>query len=187
MLTVDLSCHSLLLVKLIEAFTFLPKDAVWLGCPNLSTWLGIFNYPCVHTLLRSGLLIIHTQQDRRHPHICKNHIDHGISEGWLDLLFMTSSVRHKRDGKKVYTYVPSWSNPLANVQWYSNTLWPLLHRLIHTYIHILCRLIRENEKKPSDKYILFARAICTELTLYNIWGIFKRVANTVWTPNERCQ
>jgi hypothetical protein len=25
------------------------------------------------------------------------------------------------------------------------------------------------------------------LTLYNILGIFKRVANTVWTPNERCQ
>ncbi len=114
----------------------------------------------------------------------KYHIDHAIGEGCLDLLLMTSYVRHKRDGKKVYTYVPSWSNPLANVQWFTNTFWPLFHRLIHTYPLSIDK--RELEK-PSDEHILFARAICTELTLYNIWGILKRVANTVWTPNERCQ
>jgi hypothetical protein len=48
MLTVNWSCHSLLLVELFIG-------TVRLGCPYLGAWLRIFGSTYVHTLLRNGL------------------------------------------------------------------------------------------------------------------------------------
>jgi hypothetical protein len=37
-----LTCHSLMLIGLLRCLHFLPTAAVWLCCPSLDAWLGIF-------------------------------------------------------------------------------------------------------------------------------------------------
>ncbi len=63
MLTVDWSCHSLLLIELfIDAFTLFPTGAAWLGCPNLGTWLGIL---ATHMYTHCYGVVYHTYTARR--------------------------------------------------------------------------------------------------------------------------
>ncbi len=91
-LTVDWSCHSLLLVRLfIDAFTLFFKGIVWLG--NLGAWLGIFTNTYLHTLLWNGLSYIHSKTGVTHIYGI-NHIHHAIGKDLSDLLMSTPSVRH---------------------------------------------------------------------------------------------
>ncbi len=93
MLTVDWSCHSFLLVEVfIDAFTLFPRGAIWLCCPKLYAWLGIFCYTYVHTLLQNKLSCIHSKMGDIHIYEI-NHTNHANGKGPWDLVFLTPFCR----------------------------------------------------------------------------------------------
>jgi hypothetical protein len=97
MLTVDCSCHSLLLVRLyLEAFTPFLRGTVLLGCPNLwrlGRWL--YTYHC-----GIGYTYRHNKTTDTHIHII-NYNNHKISEDWPDLLLPTLMSGHSKPNLKL--------------------------------------------------------------------------------------
>jgi hypothetical protein len=73
----------------------LPSGTVWLSCPHLGTWLGIFNDTYVHTLLQNGYI---QKQDLWRSHICNlsHRSCYWQGQGSSDLLLSTLSCRHNK-------------------------------------------------------------------------------------------
>ncbi len=110
MRTTDWPCHSHLLVELfIDAFALFPMGAVWLSCPNLGAWLGIFGFRCTHINYGAGY---HTHSKMGNIHIYLryviNYINLATGEGKSDLLFPIPSIGHKSGQSSNYSTGVTW-------------------------------------------------------------------------------
>ncbi len=94
MLTVDSSCHSLLLVELfIDAFTIFSWVLFGLAAQNLGARPGIFGCTYVHTSLWNKVSYTQSKMGGTYTYMF-NPTDHTICQDRSYLLFLTPSVGH---------------------------------------------------------------------------------------------